>query len=120
MRELASAAASSHSGAAGSVSDSLRAPATDVAACAEGYERSEYVRVSRPSRCGRLRRTTSFVSWFAPYAIATVRAASRRRATAAIMNQTSPCSPSDEKRATSAVVSEPDAVIFGFDPQVDH
>jgi hypothetical protein len=66
MRDPASAAASSHSGAAGSVSDNRRAPATDVAAWADGYEYSERVLVSRPSRGGRGRRTMNLTSWFAP------------------------------------------------------
>src|SRR5688572_6775331 len=64
---------------------------------------------------GLRRRTMTFTSWLAPYVIATVRAASQRRVTAAIANQIAPCSPRRENRATL----ETDAVILGLDAQVD-
>src|SRR3712207_5102560 len=62
----------------------------------------------------------TFTSCLAAYASAMVRTASHRRVPAAIANQISPCSPSDENRATARGVSEADAVIFGLDAQVDH
>ena len=58
--------------------ESVRAPAAEVVAWAEGYERFESVRTTgggRPGTSGRRRRTISFTAWFAPKDTATVRAA---------------------------------------------